>query len=65
MGKHLHIDEELVRDAHDVDEADVPATGGLPSRLLTAFEVAEYIGCQGCPVIAAVSRCNFLSRREM
>jgi hypothetical protein len=42
MRKHLHIDEDPVRDDHDDVQDDSMATGGLPNRLLTAFEVAEY-----------------------
>jgi len=44
MRKHLYVDEEPVREDHDTGEDDAAATGGLPNRLLTAFEVAEYIG---------------------
>ena len=42
MRKHLDIDEEPVRDDHDAGEDDAAATGGLPNRLLTAFEVAGF-----------------------
>jgi len=45
MRKHLYAHEEPVRDDHDAGEDDPGATGGLPNRLLTAFEGAEYIGC--------------------
>ena len=56
MRKHLYIDEEPVRDDHDAGEDDAAATGGLPNRLLTAFEVAEYIGCHEETVRRAYSR---------
>ena len=56
MRKHLSIDEELVRHDHDAGEDDAAATGGLPNRLLTAFEVAEYIGCHEETVRRAYSR---------
>ena len=41
MRKHLYVDEEPVRDDSDAGEDDAAATGGLPNRLLTAFEVAS------------------------
>ena len=63
MRKHLYIDEELVRHDHDAGEDDAAATGGLPSRLLTAFEVAEYIGCHEETVRRAYSRGLLTSQR--
>jgi hypothetical protein len=56
MRKHLYTDEEPVRDDHDAGEDDAGATGGLPNRLLTAFEVAEYIGCHEETVRRAYTR---------
>ena len=63
MRKHLHIDEELVRQDHDAGEDDAAATGGLPNRLLTAFEVAEYIGCHEETVRRAYLRGLLTSQR--
>ena len=63
MRKHLYIDEEPVRDDHDASEDDTATTGGLPNRLLTAFEVAEYIGCHEETVRRAYSRGLLVSQR--
>ncbi len=63
MRKHLHIDEEPVRDDQDAGEDDAAATGGLPNRLLTAFEVAEYLGCHEETVRRAYSRGLLTSQR--
>jgi excisionase family DNA binding protein len=63
MRKTLYIDEELVRHDHDAGEDDAAATGGLPNRLLTAFEVAEYIGCHEETVRRAYSRGLLTSQR--
>ena len=63
MRKNLYIDEEPVRDDHDAGEDDAAATGGLPNRLLTAFEVAEYIGCHEETVRRAYSRGLLTSQR--
>ena len=62
MRKHLHIDEEPVRDDREGNEDDA-TTGGLPNRLLTAFEVAEYIGCHEETVRRAYSRGLLTSQR--
>ena len=63
MRKHLDADEEPVRDDHDAGEDDAGATGGLPNRLLTAFEVAEDIGCHEETVRRAYSRGLLTSQR--
>ena len=63
MRKHLYADEEPVRDDRDAGEDDTGATGGLPNRLLTAFEVAEYIGCHEETVRRAYSRALLPSQR--
>ena len=45
MAKHVHpgLDESGVNADGTSDEAVV--NGGLPRRLMTAFEVAEFVGC--------------------
>ena len=53
---------ESVRDDHAFED-DAAATGGLPNRLLTAFEVAEYIGCHEETVRRAYSRGLLASQR--
>jgi excisionase family DNA binding protein len=63
MRKHMYIDEEPIRDDSDAGEADATTTGGLPNRLLTAFEVAEYIGCHEETVRRAYSRGLLASQR--
>ena len=63
MRKHLYIDEEPVRDDHELSEDDGAASCGVPNRLLTAFEVAEYIGCHEETVRRAYSRGLLTSQR--
>ncbi len=63
MRKHLYAEEEPVREAHDAGEDDAGATAGVPNRLLTAFEVAEYIGCHEETVRRAYSRGLLTSQR--
>jgi excisionase family DNA binding protein len=63
MRKNLYIDQGLERDDADVADDAAPATGGLPNRLLTAFEVAEYIGCHEETVRRAYSRGLLASQR--
>jgi excisionase family DNA binding protein len=63
MRKNLYIDQEIDRhDAHAAEDP-APATGALPNRLLTAFEVAEYIGCHEETVRRAYSRGLLTSQR--
>ena len=48
----------------DVDApADAPAPGELPPRLLTAFEVAEFVGCHEETVRRAYLRGLLVSQR--
>lgn len=63
MRKNLYIDHEPEPDDADVAEDAAPATGGIPNRLLTAFEVAEYIGCHEETVRRAYSRGLLASQR--
>jgi excisionase family DNA binding protein len=63
MRRHLDTDEEPVRDHQELTEDDGAASGGLPNRLLTAFEVAEYIGCHEETVRRAYSRGLLTSQR--
>jgi excisionase family DNA binding protein len=43
--------------------ATPPAAGGLPNRLLTAFEVAEFVGCHQETVRRAYLRGLLTSQR--
>ncbi len=54
--------------AHTLNTAELPtemspATSGLPSRLMTAFEVAEFIGCHEETVRRAYLRGLLVSQR--
>jgi excisionase family DNA binding protein len=63
MRKHLFIDDQPVRAAHGAGEYVAAPTDGLPNRLLTAFEVADYIGCHEETVRRAYSRGLVASQR--
>ena len=63
MRKNLYIDQEIDRNDAEATEDLAPATRGLPNRLLTAFEVAEYIGCHEETVRRAYSRGLLASQR--
>ena len=64
MTKTLHSESahtaESVR-AHSADPS--PANSGLPNRLLTAFEVAEFVGCHEETVRRAYLRGLLVSQR--
>jgi hypothetical protein len=45
MRKNAYLDPEHTRDNGELTLATAAATGALPNRLLTAFEVAEFVGC--------------------
>jgi excisionase family DNA binding protein len=62
MRKELYADQEHTRTNGDVTEA-ASAGGGLPNRLLTAFQVAEFIGCHEETVRRAYSRGLLTSQR--
>jgi excisionase family DNA binding protein len=49
--------------AQPLAEASPPATNGLPNRLMTAFEVAEFIGCHEETVRRAYLRGLLVSQR--
>ena len=62
--EELYIDQEHdSRRSPRRPKTTAPATGGLPNRLLTAFEVAEYIGCHEETVRRAYSRGLLTSQR--
>jgi hypothetical protein len=45
MTKHAHVDSEHTHVDVQVAADAVSETSGLPNGLMTAFEVAEYVGC--------------------
>lgn len=60
--------ESYVESAHTANEAQLPATarltsGGLPNRLMTALEVAEFVGCHEETVRRAYLRGLLTSQR--
>ena len=62
MRKELYADQEPVRDDHDAG-ATSGGNGGLPNRLMTAFQVAEFVGCHEETVRRAYSRGLLTSQR--
>jgi excisionase family DNA binding protein len=63
MRKHAYSDS-----AHTANDAQVavdaaPANSGLPNRLMTAFEVAEFVGCHEETVRRAYLRGLLVSQR--
>ena len=63
MRKNAYADEEDTRDESQIVVATPPAAGGLPNRLLTAFEVAEFVGCHEETVRRAYLRALLTSQR--
>ena len=63
MRKHMYSNPvDTATDAQIVDDQPAP-NGGLPNRLLTAFEVAEFIGCHEVTVRRAYLRGLLVSQR--
>jgi hypothetical protein len=63
MAKHLYPDpEHTAGDVHAAIEPP-PANGGLQNRLMTAFEVAEFVGCHEETVRRAYLRGLLTSQR--
>ena len=54
--EHTHINDQLVNEI-------APATDALPNRLLTEFEVAEFVGCHEETVRRAYLRGLLASQR--
>jgi excisionase family DNA binding protein len=64
MRKELYADQAHTRNNGDVTKAaSDDGSGGLPNRLLTAFQVAEFIGCHEETVRRAYSRGLLTSQR--
>jgi hypothetical protein len=64
MSKTLFSESAHTADiARDATADTSPADSGLPNRLLTAFEVAEFVGCHEEPVRRAYLRGLLTSQR--
>jgi excisionase family DNA binding protein len=63
MRKHTYSDPvDTAANPQPVTDA-ASATGGLPNRLMTAFEVAEFVGCHEETVRRAYLRGLLVSQR--
>lgn len=64
MRNTLHLGSAHTADSAQPASADaLPVNGGLPNRLLTAFEVAEFVGCHEETVRRAYLRGLLTSQR--
>jgi len=63
MRKSAYSDPEHTRANGELTLATAAATGALPNRLLTAFEVAEFVGCHEETVRRAYWRGLLTSQR--
>lgn len=63
MRNHLYGDQDPLREDDELGDEGDSGNAGLPNRLLTAFEVAEYIGCHEETVRRAYSRGLLTSQR--
>jgi excisionase family DNA binding protein len=63
MRNHVYSDQKPLRDEDELSDDTDSGNDGLPNRLLTAFEVAEYIGCHEETVRRAYSRGLLTSQR--
>jgi excisionase family DNA binding protein len=63
MRKELYADQAHTQDNSEVTGATSDGAGGLPNRLMTAFEVADFVGCHEETVRRAYSRGLLTSQR--
>lgn len=63
MRKHVYFESSDTRNDAQVAVDAVPANSGLPNRLMTAFEVAEFVGCHEETVRRAYLRGLLVSQR--
>ena len=63
MRKSLYSDSELDRVHNQLADRNAHDDAGLPNRLLTAFEVAEFVGCHEETVRRAYLRGLLVSQR--
>ena len=63
MRRTVYSDPETIQVANQLAGEQVAALEGLPNRLLTAFEVAEFVGCHEETVRRAYLRGLLTSQR--
>ena len=63
MRKHAYVEVEHHAEIAQPPGESAPGSGGLPNRLMTAFEVAEFIGCHEETVRRAYLRGLLVSQR--
>jgi excisionase family DNA binding protein len=63
MRKHPYLDSADTRTDAQVAANATPASSDLPNRLMTAFEVAEFVGCHEETVRRAYLRGLLVSQR--
>ena len=63
MRRNAYLDQEHTGAHSQLAVAPSPAADGLPNRLLTAFEVAEFVGCHEETVRRAYLRGLLTSQR--
>jgi excisionase family DNA binding protein len=63
MRNHVYGDQKPLREEDELSDDADSGNDGLPNRLLTAFEVAEYIGCHEETVRRAYLRGLLTSQR--
>ena len=63
MRKHMQLDPIDTAANAQLASDSPPVNGGLPNRLMTAFEVAEFVGCHEETVRRAYLRGLLVSQR--
>ena len=63
MRKHVYVDSVDTRDDGQIEIDGTPPNSGLPNRLMTTFEVAEFVGCHEETVRRAYLRGLLVSQR--
>jgi excisionase family DNA binding protein len=63
MRKHTYSDPVNTATDADLDDDESMPNGGLPNRLMTAFEVAEFAGCHEETIRRAYLRGLLVSQR--
>ena len=65
MKKNAYSDSEHTRDDGEITLATAPVTAALPNRLLTAFDVAEFVGLRDdCGAGRRNHRCTMSELRD-